>query len=176
MIALELEMRYRFTIRGPLAATEGSPVGAQQYWEMTEGTLTGKRIQAKIAMPGGDWHRVSTDRFGRPDVRAQFVTDDGVVILLKYVGLVERSTRFNAAAESGAATNWDDQYMRMFMSFDTGAERYAWLNQHLFIARGRLAGPGEISTRFTGCSDGGLVCCLKPSVQDARFQLVRDLR
>jgi hypothetical protein len=32
----------------------------------------------------------------------------------------------------------------MFMTFDTGSERYAWLNQHLFIARGRLVGPGEI--------------------------------
>jgi hypothetical protein len=34
--------------------------------------------------------------------------------------------------------------MRMCMTFDTGAERYAWLNQSLFIAVGRLAGPAEI--------------------------------
>jgi hypothetical protein len=34
--------------------------------------------------------------------------------------------------------------MRMVMSFDTGAEKYAWLNKSLFIAEGRLAGPAEI--------------------------------
>jgi hypothetical protein len=28
-------------------------------------------------MPGGDWHVVGSDRFGRPDVRVQFVTEDG---------------------------------------------------------------------------------------------------
>ena len=72
------------------------------------------------------------------------MTDDGAPILLRYTGLVERTTPFNRAAESGGSTGFDDQCMRMFMTFDTGAERYAWLNQHLFVARGRLAGPAEI--------------------------------
>jgi hypothetical protein len=144
VLTVQKEMTYRFKIRGPLPSTEGSPRGARQYWEMTEGTLTGDRINATIAMPGGDWNVVGTDRFGRPDVRVQFVTDDGAVVLLHYTGLVERTDNFNKAAESGEATGWEDQYMRMFMTFDTGAERYAWLNQHLFIAEGRLAGPSEI--------------------------------
>jgi hypothetical protein len=144
VITLQHEMTYRFKVRGPMPATEGSPRGARQYWEMSEGTLTGDRIRASLAMPGGDWHLIGTDRFGRPDVRAQFITDDGAAILLHYVGLVERTAKFNQAAESGQATGWGDQYMRMFMSFDTGSERYAWLNQHVFLARGRLAGPGEI--------------------------------
>lgn len=111
---------------------------------MTEGTLRGDRIQATIAMPGGDWHIVGSDRFGRPDVRVQFVTGDGAPILLHYTGLVEWTTAFNRAADSGSSTGWDDQYMRMFMTFDTGAERYAWLNEHLFVARGRIAGKAEI--------------------------------
>ena len=144
MIELRYEMTYRFRVRGPLPATDGSPRGARQYWEMTEGTLRGERIQARIAMPGGDWHVIGSDQFGRPDVRVQFVTDDGAVVLLHYTGLVERAPAFNEAADTGGGTEWDDQYMRMFMTFDTGAERYAWLNQHLFVARGRLAGPAEI--------------------------------
>ena len=116
---------------------------------MTEGTLTGARIDARIAMPGGDWHLVGTDNFGRPDVRVQFVTGDGAVILLHYTGLVERTAAFNAAAEAGGETDWGDQYMRMAMSFETGAEKYAWLNQErLFVAEGRLAGPAEIDTRI----------------------------
>lgn len=36
---------------GPLAATQGSPIGAREYWEMTEGTATGEPIKAKIALP-----------------------------------------------------------------------------------------------------------------------------
>jgi hypothetical protein len=54
---------------------------------------------------------VGTDRFGRPDVRVQFVTEDGSVILLHYTGLVERTSTFNAAAQAGAATGWSDQWL-----------------------------------------------------------------
>jgi hypothetical protein len=146
-IGIEEEMRYRFRVTGPMPSTKGSPSGERQYWEMSEGTLTGPRIAARIAMPGGDWHLVGTDRFGRPDVRVQFVTDDGAAILLHYTGLVERTPAFNQAAESGGATSFDDQYMRMFFTFETGAQKYAWLNEHLFIAEGRLAGPAEIEYR-----------------------------
>ena len=34
--------------------------------------------------------------------------------------------------------------MRMAMRFDTGAERYRWLNTSLFVAGGRLLGTGHI--------------------------------
>jgi hypothetical protein len=61
MLTLHYEMTYRFRIRGPMPSTQGSPRGARQYWEMTEGTLTGERIPATIAMPGGDWHIVGTE-------------------------------------------------------------------------------------------------------------------
>ena len=55
MMTLEHEMTYRLKTRGPLGTTNGSPIGARQYWEMSEATLTGPRINAKLGMPGGDW-------------------------------------------------------------------------------------------------------------------------
>jgi hypothetical protein len=137
-------MTYRFTTKGPLAPTEGSPLGVRQYFEMSAGTLKGERINARIAMPGGDWMFRSPDGFWRPDVRVQLVTDDGAIILLHYTGLVEQTDAFKRAAEADRETDWTDQYMRMSMRFDTGAKKYAWLNQSLFIADGRLIGTAEI--------------------------------
>jgi hypothetical protein len=148
MAALEHEMTYRFRTRGPLAATEGSPQGAREYWEMTEGKLWGPRIAARIAMPGGDWYRPGADGFGRPDVRVQLVTDDDQVVLLHYRGLVEVTETFRRAAASGGETRFEDQYMRMPMFFDAGAPKYAWLNQGLFVAEGRIAGRSEIEYRI----------------------------
>jgi hypothetical protein len=81
---------------------------------------------------------VGADGWGRPDVRVQFETDDGATVLLRYTGLVLATEAFNQAAETGGKTAFEDQIMRMTMSFDTGAPRYAWLNQSLFIAQGRL--------------------------------------
>ncbi len=144
MISLHREMTYRFRTRGPLEPTEGSPLGTRSYFEMTEGTLKGERIDARIAMPGGDWMSRSPDGYWRPDVRVQLVTHDNATILLHYTGFVEQTEAFIKAANENRPTTWADQYMRMVMRFDTGAENYAWLNRRIFIAEGRLIGTQEI--------------------------------
>jgi Protein of unknown function (DUF3237) len=141
---LEHVLTYRFSIRGPLPDTEGSPRGTRQYWEMSEGTLTGSGVNASIAMPGGDWYTASPDGFGRPDVRVQLQTEDGAVILMHYTGLVEQTEAFVTAAGDDKPTDWDDQYMRFHVWFDTGDERYRWLNESLFVARGHILGTTDL--------------------------------
>ncbi len=88
--------------------------------------------------------RRSSDGFWRPDVRAQLVTDDDAIVLLHYRGLVKQTEGFKRAASENRETTWTDQYMRMFMAFDTGAGKYAWLNQSLFVAEGRLISASEL--------------------------------
>jgi hypothetical protein len=73
-----------------------------------------------------------------------FPTDDGETVLMHYTGLVQQTDTFKQAAEANRPTEWSDQYMRLMIHFDTGAERYRWLNTSLFIAKGRLLGTGSI--------------------------------
>jgi hypothetical protein len=147
VVGLEHVLDYRFQTRGPFGETEGSPVGARQYWEMTSGTLSGEGVRAEIVAPGGDWMTVSSDRFARPDVRVQLRTDDDVLILMRYTGLVERTDAFVAAAEADRATEWEDQYMRFAVTFETGADRYRWLNESLFLMEGHILGTNELEYR-----------------------------
>jgi len=144
MIGLTPEMIYRVTTTQPLTPTAGSPWGATQYWQVTEAELVGERINAKLAATGGDWMRVDPDGFWRPNVRTQFLTDDGDIVLMRYTGLVQQSAAFTEAAEADRQTDWADQYMRLTITFDTGAEQYSWLNTSLFVAAGRLLGTGKI--------------------------------
>lgn len=92
--------------------------------------------------------RLDADRPGwivaAPDVRVQFTTDDGVTVLLHYTGLVKPNPRFIKAATDGAATAFDDQYLRQIMRFETGDQRYLWITQEIYIAEGRLSGLSEI--------------------------------
>jgi hypothetical protein len=138
MIELVPEMIYWLRSVGPLETTTGAPLGARQYWQMSDAELEGPRIRAHAPYVGGDWMRVGPDGIGRPDVRVQLVTDDGAVVLLHYAGLVRATDSFDKAAATGGTTGLDEQTMRMSLSFETGAEYYAWLNQSLFIAEGRL--------------------------------------
>ena len=138
------EFFYRVKTTGPLKTTRGSPDGERNYWIVNEAEIEGHKIRARIAAPGSDWMRVSDDGFWRPDVRTPFQTDDGETILMHYTGLVQQTDTFKRAAESNRPTEWNDQYMRLIMRFDAGAERYRWLNTSLFVAKGRLLGTGSI--------------------------------
>jgi Protein of unknown function (DUF3237) len=120
---LEFAMTYVVRTSNPLDPTFDSPWGVRQYWRVSEATLDG------------------------PGIRAQFLTDDGAVLLMHYTGLVEQTSRFAEAADADEATDWPDQYMRLSIRFETGATRYPWLNTSLFVARGRLLGTGTSSTR-----------------------------
>ena len=141
---LEFAMTYVVRTSNPLDPTTDSPHGARQYWQVSEARLEGPAITAGLAATGVDWMGVGADGFWRPDVRAQFLTDDGAVLLMHYTGLVQQTTRFAEAAEADEPTEWADQYMRLSIRFETGAPRYAWLNSSLFVARGRLLGTGHI--------------------------------
>jgi hypothetical protein len=139
MIGLEREMIYRVRPRGPLGRTDGSPTGVREYWEFSEAELSGPRIQAKVHGMGSDWFCVaSSDGLSRPEVRLQFLTTDGALVLLSYTGLVRATDAFKRAAANDGATEFDEQYMRMHLAFDTGAASYRWLNESLWLAEGRL--------------------------------------
>ena len=145
MIELEPAMLYRLEVAGPLESSDGSGSDPRrQYWQMCRATLRGTRIEAASAMPGIDWFTPYPNGYGRPHVRIPFLTNDGALVLLEYRGVVHASTAFVQAVEKDQPTRWEDQYMRMALSFETGSPRYQWLMQSLFIARGRLLGSKSI--------------------------------
>jgi Protein of unknown function (DUF3237) len=144
MITLVPEMIYRVRTTQPSEPTRGSPRGTLQYWKVSAASLKGERISAKLLGTGGDWMEMSGDGFWRPDVRAQFITNDGETVLMHYTGLVEQSKQFKSAAEQDLPTRWEDQYMRLSVQFITGARKYAFLNRSLYIGEGRLLGTGRI--------------------------------
>ena len=100
-------------------------------------------MNGTIVGPGADWMLIGPDGFGRVDVRLQIETDDGAVIYVRYEGLIELNAASSAALmDPRAETTWDDQYFRTAPRFETGDERYAWLNRTAFVARGRVTTDG----------------------------------
>jgi Protein of unknown function (DUF3237) len=145
VIELDYEMTYVETIEGPIGATTGSPLGDRLCWQVSSATLRGPRIAAKLAAPGSDWIRLDADGTRRQDLRAQLLTDDGALILMRYdQAMIRASDRFLQALAAGEGTSFEEQYMRIAPEFEVGAGPYAWLAQSLFVGRGRLRGPRAI--------------------------------
>lgn len=138
----EFEFSYVATLKPPVDIGPG-PFGNRNVFEVTGGTVEGKRLKGKVLTGGADWLLIGADGFGRLDVRGQFQTDDGASIYVQYAGLVEMNQKVGEALASGGSTDYGDQYFRTGPRFETGDPRYAWLNQSLFVSEGRI-GPGKV--------------------------------
>jgi hypothetical protein len=138
------EFMYRIATKNPLPTTTGSPLGKRMYAAIVEAEIEGPRLRASLAAPGSDWMGISPDGYLRPDVHLGFLTEDGEALLVRCLGMIEQTPAFEKASQENGTTDWDDQYLRLMMRFDIGAERYRWLNTSLFIAKGRLIGTGSL--------------------------------
>lgn len=139
---LEFEFGCQAGVTEPVAVGAG-PYGTRLVFVVTGGSFEGKRLNGKILSGGGDWMLVGPDGWARLDVRAQFLTEDGAALYLTYTGLIEMNEKIGQALAAGGGTDYGDQYFRTTPRIETGDPRYAWLNQTVFVAEGRLQ-PGRI--------------------------------
>ena len=134
---LEYELTYSATLKDPVAIGAG-PYGMRLVYEITGGTVAGKRLKGKVLTGGADWVLVGPDGWGRLDVRVQFLTDDGAAIYAVYYGVLEMNENVQRAISGGSSTDYGDQYFRTSPRFETGDPRYSWLHHTLFVAEGRV--------------------------------------
>jgi len=141
-----MDLIYECTYRADLDANKqmvgAGPFGTRVVSTVIGGWCKGERISGKFGGAAGDWMLIGSDGFARLDVRAQLVTDDGAVILVSYNGLLELNQKV-AASAGGGETKFEDQYFRALLRMETGAPQYSWVNQTVFIGKGRVA-PGAV--------------------------------
>jgi hypothetical protein len=134
---LVYEATYRAQIKPPLDVGAG-PFGHRMIFEVTEGVIEGERLNGTIGSGGGEWFLAGTDGFGRIDVRFQMTTHDGANIYFQYFGILELNEATMGAIGAGAGTDFEDQYFRTTPRLETGDERYAWVNQTVFVGKGHV--------------------------------------
>ncbi|MBI4514639.1 MAG: DUF3237 domain-containing protein [Deltaproteobacteria bacterium] len=138
---VEYAFTYHATLKEPVMVGPG-PYGTRAFYEVIGGRLEGEGLKGNVLTGGGDWLLIGPDGWGRLDVRAQFITDDGAAIYLSYYGVLEMNEQVQQAIAAGHATDYGDLYFRTNPRFETGDPRYAWLNHTVFVAEGRvLPGP-----------------------------------
>lgn len=77
-------------------------------------------------------------------MQASIGTSSGPVLYFSYAGVLERNAKVQAANASGGETQFEDQYFRITPRLECGDERYSWVNQTIFVGRGRIV-PGGVA-------------------------------
>lgn len=118
--------RMAATLRSPHVLA-GTPAGDRWIFEVVEGSFEGDRLRATVrGQANADWFLLGPDGTGSLDVRVLVETHDGALVYVHYTGRV-------AAGEPGAP-------LYATPRFDTGDERYRWLNRIQAVAKGHLTG------------------------------------
>jgi hypothetical protein len=131
MSETSLPVEHLFTITAGTQTAgllKDGPHGTRVVVGVTGGSFEGPRLKGTIKGPGGDWATLRPDGSGRLDVRLLLETDDGALILMQY----------KVVFAQGAS------YIRSAPMFETGDDRYAWLNDVLSIGLGSV-GDGEVT-------------------------------
>jgi len=129
-----------------------APAGHRQIFIVKGGTFEGPRIKGTVLPGGGDWALMRTDGAIQLDVRATVKTDDGALIYAAYSGLIIFSPEVLARIMGGEDVPLGEYYFYTNPMFQTADERYAWLNQTIAIARGKVI-PGAVEYRSWVVSD-----------------------
>ncbi len=128
-----LPVEFLFRLEGKLgssAGIDGGPQGSRRIIQVTGGSFEGPRLRGTIEGPGGDWLSIRSDGTSKLDVRLTLKTDDGATIYMAYNGI--------ASVVDG------ERRIRTAPLFETGDERYSWLNAVQAVGTG-TSGGGVVS-------------------------------
>jgi len=91
-------------------------IGTRTIVSVTGGTFEGPKLKGTVLPPGADYVTSITPTFRKLDVRTIFLTDDQQKIYVTYGGVLSTPTG-------------GERYWRTTPMFETGAEKYKWLNE-----------------------------------------------
>ena len=133
---LEFLMEITGTLNLPPRDTGAGPLGTRGLAVVTGGSFEGPRLKGTVWAGGGDWWLRGPDGVLRLDVRITFETDDGALIYVQYYGVM-RPDGDRPMAQPGEPSEYGDAYFMTSPRFETGYDRYAWLNGLVCVAEGK---------------------------------------
>ncbi len=129
------------------------PFGTRAIGEVTGGSFTGERLSGQILTPGADWVLLDSAGAVHLDARLTLATNDGAHIYMRYTGILEFTDKIRDAFANGTSTEFGDNYFMIQPMFETGDERYSWLNRLVAVAEGRLL-EGGMHYKVFECAPG----------------------
>jgi hypothetical protein len=122
----------------PLGPTRS---GLRRFDVLKGGTFVGPRIRGRILGGGNDSLVQRTDGSYHPDVRLVIQADDGATILVTYRGIRTTPDDVHNRLLAGEHVPYTEYYLRNAPFFETGSEKYDWMNRIVTIGIGRREGP-----------------------------------
>jgi len=146
-----------FSMRAELASSEDTGDGAlgrRLRDSVGEGVFSGPRLKGVMLPGSADWRLLRRDGTSVVDARVMLQTEDGATIYMSYGGRVVVPAHVLPRIRDPEQRHLVDPaeyYFRIAPVFETGAERYVWLNNVVAIGSGRVTRRGVDYDVFEVC-------------------------
>ena len=135
MLRLEPLLSARIELAPPQELGDG-PQGRRRIIGITGGRFQGPRLSGRVLAGGADWQVIRADGVADLDARYTLQTDDGALIYVRNHGYRHGPPEVIRKLSAGEAVDPALYYMRTTPLFETGVEKYSWLNRLICIATG----------------------------------------
>ena len=113
-----------------------SPLGRRRIIPITGGAFRGERLSGRVLPGGADWQIIRSDGVAELEARYTLETEDKALIYVRNFGYRHGSADVLQRLAAGEPVDPALYYMRTTPRFETGAERYRWLNRIVCVATG----------------------------------------
>jgi hypothetical protein len=140
-------MQMSADLSDPLIVPDG-PVGTRRILYAKRGTFSGTKFRGELLPGGGDWVLQRQDGIAVLDIRFVLRTDDEQFIYMICQGIFDISPEIRERIRTGSEVDPSEYYFRTAVIFETGAEKYRWLNRLLAVGVGRRTSTGMVTDVF----------------------------
>jgi hypothetical protein len=130
-----LQTRYVFTITahiGEVASAGETGSGVRRIIPIVGGEVRGEAVNGKVF--GADFQIVRPNELIELEAKYAFETDDGALVYVENKGIRFGPVDLLRRLKRGEPVDPKLIYCRTVPRFETGAAKYRWLMEHLFVA------------------------------------------
>ena len=131
-----LQTKYAFTITAHIGGvTSAGDIGhgVRRIIPITGGEVRGKNVNGKVCAFGADFQIIRPNELIELEAKYAFETDDGAVIYVENEGIRFGPVELLQKLKRGEPVDPEQIYCRTVPKFETGAAKYRWLMENLFI-------------------------------------------
>jgi hypothetical protein len=126
----------------------GTQHGTRRIMYFKGGAFSGPELNGRILPGGGDWVLLRSDGVAELDIRLTLRTDLDELIYAAGAGIFDISQQARQRILDGRDVDPASYYFRTTLAFETGAERYRWLNRLVAVGVGRRTRTGMATDVF----------------------------
>lgn len=132
-----IETRYVFTLTVRIAdVTIAGDIGhgVRRIIPIIGGEVRGEKVNGKVLPFGADFQIIRPNELIELEAKYAFETDDGAVVYVENKGMRFGPVDLLQKLKRGEPVDPKLIYFRTVPKFETGAEKYRWLMEHIFVA------------------------------------------